>query len=77
MGLEYHSRFGSIEPVALQAGNFYDSYNEHAAGEFIQALLNDHPEINIDWFSHFETFFGLGMNCRSALAHQIQFFLGI
>lgn len=64
----------SIEPVGEQAGTVYDQYNEHAAGEFLGALLKDFPATNMQWFFHFESYFDPSTNHHSALAHQTKVF---
>lgn len=47
----------SIEPVGLQAGTNVDRWNQHAAIQFHQNVVQKLPNISLAWFNHFHGLF--------------------
>ncbi|CAF9904909.1 hypothetical protein IMSHALPRED_000210 [Imshaugia aleurites] len=64
----------SIEPVGEEAGTVKDPHNRLVADEFLKAVLQDLPATNLQWFYHFESYFGPGAKHHSPVGHQSHIF---
>ena len=64
----------SVEPVSERAGTPLDPRNELITMEFLRAMLTDLPATHMQWFSHFESYFGLGLKQHSPAGHLSQIF---
>ncbi len=64
----------SIEPVGLQAGSAQDPSNKLLAAEFTAIIVKDLPTTNTQWFNHFESYFGYGMQQIQPSGHQSSVF---
>ena len=64
----------SVEPVSEGAGTPQDPRNELIAMEFLKAMLTALPATDMQWFSHFESYFGLGLKQHFPTGHLSQIF---
>ena len=64
----------SVEPVSESAGTSQDPRNERIAREFLTTMLTNLPATDMQWFSHFESYFGLGLERHSPAGHLSQIF---
>ena len=64
----------SVEPVSERAGTQQDPRNEYIAEEFLKAMLKALPATDMQWFSHFQSYFALGLKQYSPVRHLSQTF---
>lgn len=64
----------SVEPVSEEAGTAKDPHNHLIARSFLAAVLKDLPTTNLQWFSHFDSYFRLEVQHQLPVGHQSQLF---
>lgn len=64
----------SVEPVSERAGTPQDPRNELVSMEFLKAMLTALPAIDMQWYSHFESYLAVGLKQHSPAGHLSQIF---
>lgn len=64
----------SFEPIGMKAGTVEDPFNIYAPRDFKAKFLEEFPDTDLQWFNHFETYFGVSIEQSSLDTHQSNIF---